>query len=344
MAPAKGTILLTGSNGGLGSSIVERVLHQPDIAQNYYGVYTVRKPETATAVTKLLTAGLDLAKLDNVRKAADDINQRVSDGKLPPIRALIMNAGYQEHTTQSFTNDGFDMTFQSNYLSHFLLALLLLQSMDKKHGRIVVLGSWSHDTSDPRNSIGPTGGAYKPEKYQQIFNDPINTDILAKGEWSSENEHPGNAEAGMRRYGASKLCQVLMYRELSTRVNNGPKLSHISVLAVDPGAMASSLTRRGNFLMRIIIPAVLRLVAIFPDWWNPNGDFQSTWKSGGDVVRAAFDTKTLGECPNGIYLNGSAFAEVGPEAKDVNKSAKLWRDSLGYASVKEGDTMLADWL
>jgi hypothetical protein len=51
---------------------------------------------------------------------------------------------------------------------------------------------------------------YIPEKYHQIFIDPTDTESLAKGKWSSEKEHPGDPDAGMRRYGASKLCDAMM--------------------------------------------------------------------------------------------------------------------------------------
>ena len=43
------------------------------------------------------------------------------------------------------SDDGYEMTWQVNFLSNLLLALLLLQSMDKKHGRILIVGSWSHE-------------------------------------------------------------------------------------------------------------------------------------------------------------------------------------------------------
>lgn len=152
----KGSILVTGANGGLGSAIVDQILHRPSLAQEYHGLYTVRKVENADAVKKVLqSAGkvnhqydlvpLDLASLASVRQAAADINSRVSSGEIPPIRALVLSAAYQEHDQHDFTKDGFDMSFQSSYLSHFLLTLLLLQSMDKEKGRILVLGSWAHE-------------------------------------------------------------------------------------------------------------------------------------------------------------------------------------------------------
>jgi NAD(P)-dependent dehydrogenase (short-subunit alcohol dehydrogenase family) len=46
---------------------------------------------------------------------------------------------------ENFTDDGFDMSFASNYLGHWLLTLLLLQSIDRECGRIVVLGSITHE-------------------------------------------------------------------------------------------------------------------------------------------------------------------------------------------------------
>lgn len=101
--------------------------------------------ESAPSGHKYEKMALDLSKLSIVREVANTINKRVAEGSLPRIRALILNAGYQEHTTQTFSSDDFDISFQANYLSHWLLTLMLLQSMDKENGRIVVLGSSTHE-------------------------------------------------------------------------------------------------------------------------------------------------------------------------------------------------------
>jgi NAD(P)-dependent dehydrogenase (short-subunit alcohol dehydrogenase family) len=156
MASAKGSIFITGANGGLGSAIVGQIVGSPSLAKTYHGLYTVRNTQRADAVRTALQnadsaghkydlAPLDLSSLASTRKAAEEINARVAAGSIPPIRALILNAAWQEYTTHTMTDDGFDMTFQANHLSHFLLTLLLLKSMDKKNGRIVILGSWSHE-------------------------------------------------------------------------------------------------------------------------------------------------------------------------------------------------------
>ena len=107
MAASKGTIVVTGANGALGNAIVGRVLKRPDLVSEYTGVYTVRKAATATQLQKTLrsapsahqhqTLDLDLGSLARVREAAENINRQVSTGKIPQIRALILNAGYQDH-------------------------------------------------------------------------------------------------------------------------------------------------------------------------------------------------------------------------------------------------------
>ncbi|KAI2616239.1 NAD(P)-binding protein [Hypoxylon sp. NC1633] len=354
---SKGTILVTGTNGGLGSAIIRQVLSKPAIAQDYHGLYTVRKVESADVAKKVLGGAdkakhhydlisMDLSSLDDVRKTAADINARVASGEIPPIRTFVQSAAFQEHSSQSFTKDGFDMTFGCNHLSHFLLTLLLLQSMDKENGRIVVVGSWSHDTTDARNMFGPLGTAFTVEEFRQIFSDPEgSTEKVAKGTFGIPSGQTDDPIGGYRRYGASKLSQIMMMRELSRRLAADPTLSKISVLGLDPAAMMSSLTRRGSWFISVFLVQIIGpVLAPIMTWLSPNGDLRTTWKSAGDVMHAAFDTDGgLGEHPSGLYLNGSVVADVGPEAKDETKCRRLWSDSLGYAGIKDGDTVLADW-
>lgn len=103
---ATGTILLTGANGGLGSAIVTEIVKSPDLAA-YHGVYTVRNAASAPQLKQALAGAkshkhdivdLDLSTLASVRNAAGDVNRRVAAGEWPPIRALILNAAYQDHT------------------------------------------------------------------------------------------------------------------------------------------------------------------------------------------------------------------------------------------------------
>ena len=51
--------------------------------------------------------------------------------ELPPIHGLILKAGGINMKAKSleFTEDGFERTFQLNFLGHFLLANLLIKNM-----------------------------------------------------------------------------------------------------------------------------------------------------------------------------------------------------------------------
>lgn len=91
---AKGTIITTDANEGLGSAIAQHIISQPELAA-YHGLYTVRNP-AATTTTNLISAlkcnrshshdviEVDLTSLDAVREAARSINDRVALGSFHP--------------------------------------------------------------------------------------------------------------------------------------------------------------------------------------------------------------------------------------------------------------------
>jgi hypothetical protein len=73
-----------------------------------------------------------------------------------------------------------------------------------------------------------------------------------------------------------------------------------------------------------------------------NSPVRTKEKSAGDVVRAAFDAFG-GQRPDGWYFDGSKRAEMSAEARDLQTQEKLWRDTVGYAQLMEGETILGDW-
>ncbi|KAK3367596.1 putative short-chain dehydrogenase [Podospora didyma] len=341
------SILVTGANGGLGSAIAGALASGSARGSEYHGLYTVRNVEKATDLRRVLsqTAAtthkhdvieMDLGRLESVRQAARDINRRVAEKSLPPIRALVLNAAYMESFEQNFTPDGFDMSFQVNYLSHFLLALMLLPSMDKEHGRVVVLGSYTHD---PRDKRATSRGWFAGDQWKTLFHD---TESLAKGSWSSSAEFPDEA-GGIRRYGAGKLCLLMMMHELQSRLLDDPTLSKICVVGVDPGGMGSSLFRRTGFFIRAFAPTLLPYVAPIIGLFTENPRVRTTKRSASDVLHAAFDTETLGEYPRDVYVDGRTPATTSEESRDPEKRKALWTDSVELVQIKEADTVLARW-
>ena len=218
MSSKKGSFIVTGCNGGLGKAVVADFLQSPN-ATSYKGQFAVRKPSTATALQAVLAKSplakdhevitIDLSTLSSVRASAKDVNDRVNSGRIPPIRALLLNAALQHMKGQTFTNDGLESNFAVNYLANFLLVLLLLPSMDKEMGRIVFTSSWMHDPAHLMNMF------MKEESHKIILNDPQD---LAK---PKENDRAGDEyDAGMRRYGMSKTLMVMWMYVLTRMYKN----------------------------------------------------------------------------------------------------------------------------
>ncbi len=208
MADANGTFFLTGANGGLGANVVSQFLTSPFASANK-GLFAVRNSSSAATVVQILKKtedqdaheiiALDLGDLAAIRATAKDVNRRVASGDIPPIRVLVLNAALQQTQGQNFTTDGFEGTFATNYLANFLLVLLLLKSINREKGRIVIISSWTHDPSHPLNQ-----GHIKDDSHRTIWRDP---NVLAK---SPEKDEKGDEySAGMRRYGMSKTLLVM---------------------------------------------------------------------------------------------------------------------------------------
>lgn len=69
---------------------------------------------------------MDLASLDSVRKAADEILETV-----PQIDALICNGAIAQVPKQEFTKDGFESQLGVNHYGHFLLSGLLYERIEE---------------------------------------------------------------------------------------------------------------------------------------------------------------------------------------------------------------------
>ncbi|KAG4440763.1 hypothetical protein IFR05_003750 [Cadophora sp. M221] len=344
----KGSVLITGANGGLGSAFAANFLtsHQ---AKVYRGLFTVRNPSTARDLqaviekapkdSKFEVLPLDLGSLENVRTLAADINERVANGTLEPIRALVLNAAYQDASAealkpQTFTKDGYEMAFGANYLANFVFVLDILQSMDKQNGRIVFVSSWTHNAYDPQNNTPPI---YKGEEFKTMF---TSAEALSKG---IEYTDDGWA-SGMRRYGASKLLGVMWMYELQRRLDSDPALANISILSMDPGGMGGTgIAKRAGPMIRFITGYVVPVLQHISVWLFPNGPLRPTWKSAQDLMLASFDDNYLGTHPKATYLNGSVKATSSVESRDEAKQKQLWDESIKLAMIRDGETVLKNW-
>lgn len=117
------------------------------------------------------------------------------------------------------------------------------------------------------------------------------------------------------------------------------------MLGIDPGSIATDLTRRGPWLIRvlmfrIIVPLIARLMV----WLQPNGPIRTIDRGTADILAAALRSdEPVGESPKGMYFYGSRVEEMTAECRDEKKRELLWRESLRYTGLKQGETVLAKW-
>lgn len=339
MVKSEGTLMVTGAAGGIGRAIAE--LFAAELSGTYTGLFTVRNTTDANAqllrnillqgTNQFSVSSLELGSLTNVRSFAADVAARVSSGALRPIRALVLNAGYMSKFGQRFTEDGYEIGFQVNYLSNFLLVLLLLPSMDHDNGRIVFITSWTHDPADTHSRVLPL-----PTTMWRPVSDLAKPSI-------ADTKYNKN-QAGLRRYAESKLCLMMFMHTLQTHLDAIPDLRNICALSVDPGGVFSTgIMREQPWLLRTPIRMLLNILTPYMQKLSQNGTLRTARKSARDILNACFavDDSVLGMRPKGLYLNGSRLKVSSKESRDMTKQILLWEGSLKLAGLEEKETALA---
>jgi NAD(P)-dependent dehydrogenase (short-subunit alcohol dehydrogenase family) len=238
------TIVITGSSDGIGAAAARQLHHD-----GHQVVVVGRSPRKTQAIAAEIGADhflADFTRLDEVRKLAAELN-----AAYPRIDVLANNAGgvFGDRTK---TVDGFEMTFQINYLAAFLLTRLLL-------GKLTASGAAVIQTA----SIGAR---------------------LAGRLDVNDLDHDRNFSP-VRVYNAAKLEDILFTRELHRRYH----AQGISAAAFYPGNVASSFgTKSDSKLMKFITtnPLTRQALLTTPEngagqlVWLAEGQPGADWESG----------------------------------------------------------------
>lgn len=132
--------LVTGANSGLGLRSAEVLAAKG--ARVFLGCRTRERGERAAAAVtatggRAETVQLDLANLDSVRAAANEVRRRTGDR----LHLLLNNAGVMM-TPYTRTSDGFELQFGTNHLGHAALTWLLMPALRRaSRPRVVTLSS-----------------------------------------------------------------------------------------------------------------------------------------------------------------------------------------------------------
>jgi NAD(P)-dependent dehydrogenase (short-subunit alcohol dehydrogenase family) len=160
-----------------------------------------RDPASGTA----LFLRADLSVQREVRELAAAIRSRCAR-----VDVLINNAGARFDTFRS-SPDKIEMTFATNHLSHFLLTLLLLDTLRAAEAaRVITVASGAHS-----NARGDFERCFRAETYDR-----------------------------KAAYGSSKLANLMFAYELARRL----KGTNITSNSVDPGGVATNLGRNNSFM------------------------------------------------------------------------------------------------
>lgn len=170
--------------------------------------------ETGNEAVEFLA--LDLADLAAVRASALELLKRDE-----PLHVLINNAGLAGR--RGVTADGFELTFGTNHLGHFLFTSLLLDRLrESAPARIVNVSSQSHYGAKD-----------------------IDLDALRQ---------PTRSLTGMPEYSVSKLANVLFTQELARRLEG----TGVTTYAVHPGVIASDIWRRVPWPIRPVMTRFMK--------------------------------------------------------------------------------------
>ena len=155
----------------------------------------------------------DLSRQEDVRDLAD----RLAAG-LPAIDILVNNAGVTRPQCVH-SPEGFELTFATNHLGHFLLTRLLRDRLEAGRGRIVNVSSRGHQSGDLRRA---------------------GLEDIARGRaW----------EGALQAYADSKLANVLFTSETARRWGT----RGITANAVHPGVLATEIWKKTSLAPRLLL-------------------------------------------------------------------------------------------
>ena len=202
--------VITGATSGIGRAAALG-LAQPDAALILVGRNSRRGSEVVERIKKTSPGShaqfieADLSVQNDVRQLATAIRQ-----KFKHVDVLINNAGAR-FDTHGATGEGFERTFATNHLGHFLLTSLLLDPLrEAPSARIITVSS----------------GAHRAAKVDGI--------------WSYQEHEYDRRQA----YAKSKLANILFAFELARRVQGTRIVSN----AVDPGVVSTNFARNNGLL------------------------------------------------------------------------------------------------
>jgi len=268
------TILVTGVSSGIGQETA-RVLAMRGARIVGLARTTAKSREALRAMPNgPVSVACDLSDIASVRAAVAAV--RALDTKLD---AVICNAGIMA-LPKLEQSEGYELQFFTNHVGHFVLVTGLID-VCADDGRVVML------TSDAHAMVPPSG---------------IDLDDLS-----------GERHYDAKRYGQSKLANLLFAKELARRLDGTGRTSN----AVHPGLVSTNLSRHMTRWTRALLSvAFLVLGPLFVKTVRQGAATQCYVAVHPDAARTS-----------GAYFADCNVAVPSAHALDAELAARLWQET-----------------
>jgi len=271
-------IIVTGANTGIGKETVKALLTHD--AKVYVAARSEEKAHRA--IQDLLEATgkeahflkLDLSDLQSIKAAAEEFTSKEKE-----LHVLFNNAGVMWPPHELLTADGYDLQFGTNVLGHFYFTKLLLPIL----------------ISTAKSS---------PDGHVRVVNSSSMGHIQGRLDFNTFRDGPARKRTNTYAlYYQSKFGNVVYATELARRYGDDGIIS----TSLNPGIIASDLTRYLNPVARFFVPLVLHSVS--------HGALTQLW-AGTSAEAVTF---------NGMYLIPWArIGEPRPDTQDPEMGKALW--------------------
>jgi NAD(P)-dependent dehydrogenase (short-subunit alcohol dehydrogenase family) len=265
-------VLITGATNGIGLAAAE------EMARRGASLAIVARNDAraADAVGRLQAAGAehvdvlaaDLASQASVRELAATALERYAR-----IDVLVNNAG-AIFEKRELSPDGVEMTWALNHIAPFLLTELLRDRLEE---------------SAPARIITTTSDAHKG----------------ARIPWDDMNAERSYGGRGFRRYGQSKLANILFTTELARRLEG----TAVTANCFHPGLVATGFNRNNSGFMR------LAMTVIKP--------FSRSPEKGAETLVWLADSEEAGGESGGYFVDCKR-AQPDEPARDAEAARRLW--------------------